>query len=647
MENLTIVVPFYNGQPYLEKLLSGIPEDIQVLFVDDQSEIPLAVPRQRNVGVVRPTTKLYFTGAVNYGIDLCDTDVLVLNQDVVLTGTEWLDILELHRKEYAYIGERIRGNHPAFPHGYIHGVYQFMRRDAIDRVGPMDEVTYPLWGASALWQWQVCRKGYKALPLETVPGLEHWHHKPSGERFGPSIQTLLTKEPNRVDKYIRTPPMISVIVPCYNYGRYLWDCINSLFGGETSLGTMPGQTFQSFEVIIIDDGSTDITREIGPQLADGWNGVRYIRQPNSGLPVALNNAISQALGKYITVLSADDMRESWSLQDLYDAITRNPGRVIYDDMVTFAGGQRGQAWQLAEYDFENLLEKNMMHSGIMYEKEAWRNVGGYPVAFRNGREDWSFNVALGEKGYCGLKIPRSGYLYRRELQNRSLGNSTPEHRESFKIQIIRQFPHLYRGERSMACCGGGSKSSRTVSTPEARMARISSQVKSEDMVLMEYIGTSTGSQTWGGPGAAPSGRYYRFGKNPKDQIKYVEIRDVAWLEELRFHGLQVFRRYALPQGSPVQPMSQQPVKEEEEKDEEDDDGVETGTGGDVKPSGILRITKVQKPAMLEVPDPGTMTVMAIKELSLTDAQWEELLGKEKSGKHRISVIEHVRSILNA
>ena len=208
MSGLTVIVPYYNGQTYIHDLLRSIPSGLSVIVVDDQSDIPLELHGYLNVHVLYPGKKLYFTGAVNLAIGLCKTDVLILNQDVELQGEEWLKVIEKNRQEYALIGESIKGRHPAFPHLYVHGVFQFMRRDAINEVGPMNAKEYPLWGASALWQWQVCRAGFKSLPLKSVPGLVH---KRQGN-FGESIQGLLAKDGVEKEKLIRTPPEISVII---------------------------------------------------------------------------------------------------------------------------------------------------------------------------------------------------------------------------------------------------------------------------------------------------------------------------------------------------------------------------------------------------------------------------------------------------
>lgn len=647
MENLTIVIPFFNGHNYIHKLLRDLPLNIPVIIVDDLSDKPLSFDRENTV-VLRLKSKGYFTGAVNAGIKLTRNDVLVLNQDIRLIGREWLTVIGQNRERYAYIGERIKGNHPAFPNGYIHGVFQFMRRDAIEKAGLMDEITYPLWGGSALWQWQICRKGFEALPLVTIPGLQHHHHNPQpGRQFGESITQLLNRELHNRHWFIRTPPMISVIVPCYNYGKYLPDCLNSLLGGPTSLGNHLGQTFQSFEVIIVDDGSTDNTRAIAQSYVNGWNGIKYIYKPNGGTPSALNTGIREAVGKYITTLSADDMREPWSLQDLYAASIKNPGKVIYDNVTEFINGKRTRVWDLPEYDFDKLITWNHMHSGIMYPKVAWEKVGGYSEVMIHGREDWQFNVALGLAGYCGKKIERSGYLYRREGHNRSLRNSGIEWREKFVEQMHRVFPKLYRGERPMSCCGGGM----TTNMSEGTRAMTQQQLPAgEDMVLVEYTGDSVGTILWGGPGTVPSGTYYRFGKDPIHQTKYVHKIDVSW-----------FLNYKEDLGDD-QHITLFALKEEE-KGSENPQTPPTELGGEVTVSGELNAILLkgseptQEPVLADapvpdeevvedkeyVPDPSNMTIAEIKELSLSSEGWKTLLEMEVEGKSRLGVMDLAKS----
>lgn len=109
-------------------------------------------------------------------------------------------------------------------------------------------------------------------------------------------------------------PEISVIIPAYNTGRYLQACLNSVFN----------QTFQDFEIIIIDDGSTDNTARVIAKNSLNDGRIRAFRQKNSGQGVARNKGVDLARGKYIFFLDADD----WLHERAFE-IMRN--RIIDDD----------------------------------------------------------------------------------------------------------------------------------------------------------------------------------------------------------------------------------------------------------------------------------------------------------------------------
>ncbi|HEX9077055.1 MAG TPA: glycosyltransferase family A protein, partial [Anaerolineae bacterium] len=87
---------------------------------------------------------------------------------------------------------------------------------------------------------------------------------------------------------------VSVVIPSYNHARYLRDAIRSVIA----------QTYRDFEIIIVDDGSSDDT----PQVVAGFgNAVRYIRQENRGLAGARNTGVRAARGAFIGLLDADDI----------------------------------------------------------------------------------------------------------------------------------------------------------------------------------------------------------------------------------------------------------------------------------------------------------------------------------------------------
>jgi len=519
-KNITVVIPFYDGHRFLDQLLASLPVDMPVVIVDDHSNTPLsetAVQEKRaHVRVIKAPHKGSFAGAVNYGIANTNGDILVLNQDVRFTGNGWIDLLEENRQQFAMIGDGVFG-HPAWPNGYVQGTFMFMRRDAIDAVGSLNEKVYPLWGGTCEWQLRACRRGFKALPIKPVPGMVHER----GENaYGSSISSVVDKA-NKTERsrLIRTPPHVSVIVTSYNYGRFLTDAVNSLVGGETSLGHTDGQTFQSFEIIIVNDASQDDTASIGKALADPWKGIHYVElspaahsdgMPNNGTSSANNAGIASAHGRYVTILCADDMYGPERIERMVKVIEGNPKAVVYDDMFLFAHGARQRKRVMPEYDFELLLDRNHMHAGIMITKGAWQKVGGYPEAMRYGREDWAMNVALGIAGYCGVRIDYPGYLYRREGQGRTTRNADGDWRSHFVTQMRELFPLVYSGERPMGCCGKGGKSMRNSGRLTTSPAPSAAGFAGKDgMVVLEYLGANTGTQLWAG--LPNTGRRYEFG----------------------------------------------------------------------------------------------------------------------------------------
>ena len=89
-------------------------------------------------------------------------------------------------------------------------------------------------------------------------------------------------------------PKISVIIPTYQHADFLGDAIDSVLA----------QTYKDYELIIVDDGSTDGTREI---VAAYGNQIKYIYQDNRGLSAARNTGILASKGEYIGLLDADDV----------------------------------------------------------------------------------------------------------------------------------------------------------------------------------------------------------------------------------------------------------------------------------------------------------------------------------------------------
>lgn len=559
MDGLTIVVPFRNGHDVIHRLLASLPPGIPTLIVDDVSDVPLRVNKE-NVRVQRLKERGYFSGAVNAGLSACTTDVLVLNQDAELRNLDTLmPRLITARKANALFGDGVFG-HPVWPKGYVQGTFMYLRRDAYDVVGGLNADEYPLWGSTCELQLRIARAGFKVAPSkEWSEWLSHGYRRETvnigqvGQtQFGTSIAEAIRREPDKVRLFTRTPPAVSVIVPCYNYGEYLPDAINSLLGGNTSLGQMSPQTLQSFDIIIVDDASTDGSWKVARSLADSFKGIRAYRlSENRGLPAALNHGIARSRAEYITILSADDMRESWALERAYRTCRKDPGAVAYGDIQTFSAGERKRVMPLPKYDFNTMLSKNMMPAGIMFSREAWQKTGGYPEGMKWGREDWAFNIALGVQGYCGVHTGNSGNLYRRDGQNRSRRTANIHRGEKavssnfrwpryFREQLRVLFPRIFAGERPMGCCGGrGGRGTKTRSAARSMAAKV--LPGNDGMVQLEFIGAGLGNGTYYGEA---TGTPYRFGNSDLRRLGFVAAKDAKGLLDMMKNKSPLFRKFS-------------------------------------------------------------------------------------------------------
>ena len=138
---------------------------------------------------------------------------------------------------------------------------------------------------------------------------------------------------------------ISVVIPTYNRVTFLKDAIDSVLA----------QTFLDFELIVVDDGSTDDT----PKLLSSYNNkVRVITQTNQGPSAARNRGIETAKGEWIAFLDSDDVWKPDKLKKQAQFITDNPGtKICQTEEVWIRNGKR-----------VNPRKKHEMHSGWIYEQ---------------------------------------------------------------------------------------------------------------------------------------------------------------------------------------------------------------------------------------------------------------------------------------
>ena len=146
-------------------------------------------------------------------------------------------------------------------------------------------------------------------------------------------------------------PRVSVIIPSFNTAAFLPQALDSVLH----------QTYSDWEVILVDDGSTDNTSEIAKAASSSFGGrLNYVYQTNKGLPAARNTAIRNSSGEFISLLDADDIYAPRRLEASIAAMDRNPNAGLVHSKVARIGMQ-GENLGIPFAPPEKFLSGNIAH----------------------------------------------------------------------------------------------------------------------------------------------------------------------------------------------------------------------------------------------------------------------------------------------
>ena len=224
---------------------------------------------------------------------------------------------------------------------------------------------------------------------------------------------------------------VSVVIPCFNYGRYLAEAVQSVLA----------QSLTAVEVIIVDDGSTDDSREVAQRLigAHGEASIRLIAQDNCGSPGQTRNVgIAAARGEYLVCLDADDRLHPEYLARCAAALDAHPeAAVAYGDLQMF--GDDDTLHVPPEWDTRVQLDCNFLDVVSMFRRSVWAEVGGYDTEI--GYEDWDLWIAVIERGWTGVKAPGALWYYRKHGSGVFAQHTARD--PEIKAQIVLKHPGLY------------------------------------------------------------------------------------------------------------------------------------------------------------------------------------------------------------
>lgn len=161
----------------------------------------------------------------------------------------------------------------------------------------------------------------------------------------------------------------SVIIPLYNKAHYVAKAVKSVLA----------QTFTDYELVIVDDGSTDDSFAIAMQTIEGHANCRLIRQENAGVSVARNNGVAASQGDYLCFLDADDWWEPTFLEELARLIDEYPEAGIYSTNYTIVNEAKHKT-RVASIGVEAGFEKGYINYCQAYAKTMYMPLSSISVA---------------------------------------------------------------------------------------------------------------------------------------------------------------------------------------------------------------------------------------------------------------------------
>lgn len=201
---------------------------------------------------------------------------------------------------------------------------------------------------------------------------------------------------------------VSVIIPMYNYGKYLDEAIQSVLN----------QSVPAHEIICVSDGAVDNSLEIAKKYP-----VKIIEKENGGLSSARNAGIREATGKYIISFDSDDIMRPDCIKEHLKLADENS--IVTCGLMAFGSANYTAYPRKATVDI--LLKTNCIYSNSLFPKKMWEEVGGFDEhpTMRLGWEDRLFWLEALQKGYKSVVGDYVGLLWRRHPNTMSDTTANP------------------------------------------------------------------------------------------------------------------------------------------------------------------------------------------------------------------------------
>ncbi len=225
--------------------------------------------------------------------------------------------------------------------------------------------------------------------------------------------------------------MISVIIPCFNDGKYLPETISKL----------KMQSTPADEIIIVNDGSTDAaTIGILAQIEQDPL-IKVLHKENGRMSAARNYGVAHAKGDIIVALDADDFFDPSFFEKGIKVLENEPATGVVTSYIQYFGNKTGKAKPRGGNAF-NFLFSNQCPACAMVRRSAWDQIGGYDESMKLGYEDWEFYIRMTKANWNVHLIPEF-LLHYRQTNKSTLANDTHPNRKQIIEYIIEKHKDWY------------------------------------------------------------------------------------------------------------------------------------------------------------------------------------------------------------
>lgn len=230
--------------------------------------------------------------------------------------------------------------------------------------------------------------------------LSRWTWPDKVERYAELFKAV-------VGGWTATRPKVTVVIPAYNLARWLPEAIESVLA----------QTLKDWECLIVDDSSTDNTADVAAAYGRRDPRITYLRTPkNSGLSATRNYGASQARGRYLQFLDADDTLPPEALELTARALDADPSlHIAFGSLALMqpdGSPPRVNAWPSAFEWRAQMAHINSIHTGAMQRREVWEELGGYRERCWRA-EDADFWCRATSFGFRAAKVTEAPSLFYR------------------------------------------------------------------------------------------------------------------------------------------------------------------------------------------------------------------------------------------